>query len=73
MEARERHQQNLIPVVDPGESSPYFLIKLRPEGPKKIFLETAPPPPPLLDDWPPLYLKVWIWHWIQLMCHFKLR
>ena len=27
-----------------------FKTKLRPEGPKKIFLETAPPPP---------YLRVW--------------
>ena len=43
---------------------PYFESKLRPKGPKKLFLKTTPlisgsgwPPPP------PLYLKVWICHW----------
>ena len=46
--------------------SPYFLIKMRPEGPK-IFLETAPPPPPPLsqrldDRTPSPYLQVWISH-----------
>ena len=41
-----------------------FKTKLRPEGPKKIFLETAPPPPLSegLDDLPPSHLKVWICH-----------
>ena len=43
-----------IPVEGPrGTCLPrsYFKTKLRPEGPKKSFLETAPPP---LDDHPPL-------------------
>ena len=31
-------------------ASPYFWTKLRPEGPKKVFWETAPPP----------YLRVWM-------------
>ena len=30
---------------------PYFSTKMRPEGPKKIFWETAPPPP---------HLRVWM-------------
>ena len=44
-------------VVDLGEVPGgarvphYFWTKLKPEGPKKIFLETAPPPP---------YLRVWM-------------
>ena len=38
-----------------GGAPPYFSTKMRPEGPKKIFLETAPPPPPP-------YLKVRIHH-----------
>ena len=38
----------LIPLI--------FQTKLRPEGPRKFFLETFPPPPPR----PPHYLKVWI-------------
>ena len=44
-------------VVDPGGPGgppSYFSTKMRPEGPKKIFLR--PPPPPLsqgLDDRPP--------------------
>ena len=29
---------------------PYFSTKMRPKGPKKIVLETAPPPP-YLKDW----------------------
>ena len=36
-------------VAGPGVAPPYFWIKLKPGGPKKIFWETAPPP---------LYLKV---------------
>ena len=32
---------------------PYFSTKMRPEGPKKIFLETAPPLSQGLDDRPP--------------------
>ena len=36
----------------------YFLTKMRPEGPKKIFWETDPPDPPP----PPPHLKVWIYH-----------
>ena len=42
----------------------YFCIKVRPEGPKKIFLR---PVPPYLRVWmtaPPSYLKVWICHWL---------
>ena len=52
-----------LAVVDPGEgywgpgSPPYFSTKMRPEGPKKCFLETAPPPP---------YLKVWIRYCLAL-------
>ena len=38
---------------------PYLSTKMRPEGQKKIFWETATAPSPL----PPLpYLKVWIHH-----------
>ena len=42
-----------------GERPPYFSTKMRPEGPKKIVLETVPPylrvwmtgsPPPLLSE-----------------------
>ena len=38
---------------------PYFSTKMRPEGPKKIFLETAPPPPPPLSEGldPPLTVR----------------
>ena len=42
---------SLITVVDPGEgpggppSPPQFLGQLRPEGPKKVWGVTAPPPP----------------------------
>ena len=36
-------ETTIIPVVDPGEGPPYFWTKLRPEGPKKVFWETAPP------------------------------
>ena len=44
----------------------YFCIKVRPEGPKKIFLRPAPPLSQSLDDRPPpCYLKVWICHWLQ--------
>ena len=42
-----------------GPAPPYFWTNLRPEGPKKYFLET--PPLPLLkglDDRGPHYLKV---------------
>ena len=50
---------------------PYFWTKLRPEGPKKLFLEDAPPP--YLRVWitdPPPYLKAWIWHckYYYLLC-----
>ena len=54
-------------VVDPGdgpmgtEPPPLipliFQTKLRPEGPRKFFLETFPLPPPPKA---PRYLKVWI-------------
>ena len=52
---KDRNQQSA--VADPGGGAappPYFWAlwtKLRSEGPKKIFWETAPPSP---------YLKVWI-------------
>ena len=57
-----------VAVADPGEGRgpsphPYFLTKLRPEGPEKFFWK----PPPLskgLNDPSPPYLKVWIWHCI---------
>ena len=52
-------------VPAPPPTTPYFWTKLRPEGPKKIFLETTPPPLlsqglddrlPLSEDLdPPLY------------------
>ena len=37
-----------VTVADPGKglggpSPPYFWIKLRPDGPKKIFWKTPPP------------------------------
>ena len=43
-------------VADPGEGPggpgpPYFYTKLRPDGPKKIFLRLSPPPP---------YLRIWM-------------
>ena len=61
--------------VDPAP--PYFYTKLRPEGPKKIFLRPGPPllsgsewpdPPHLSGSgWPdppfPPYIKVWFRHW----------
>ena len=31
--------------VPEGADPPYYLTRLRPKGPKKIILETAPPPP----------------------------
>ena len=42
-------------VADPGEGPggpgpPYFYTKLRPDGPKKIFLRLSPPP----------YLRIWM-------------
>ena len=43
-----------LAMADPGKGSggpgspPYFPTKMRPKGPKKCILETAPPPPPLL-------------------------
>ena len=56
-------------MVDPGEGSEgpaplFFSIKMRPEGPKKIFFETGPPP--YLTVWmtapppPSPYLKDWM-------------
>ena len=41
-----------------GPCPPYFWTKLRPKGPKKLFLRPGggPPPPP------PPYPKVWIRH-----------
>ena len=53
-----------------ARAPPYFWTKLRPEGPKKMFLETTPPPPLCqgLDDRAPPYLKVWI---RQCMGHFS--
>ena len=46
---------------------PYFLTKLRLEGPKKNCCETGSPPPLISGSgWPPRprYLKVWIRHWL---------
>ena len=40
-----------------GPRPPYFQTRMRPEGPKKYFLETAPHPPPPL---PTTYLRVWM-------------
>ena len=45
-------------VADPGEGPPYFSTKMRPQGPKKNFLQIGPPslmsgsgwPPPLLSE-----------------------
>ena len=44
MEGRERHQQNCIPVVDPGEPSLYFFYQTEARRPEKIFLGDCPPP-----------------------------
>ena len=59
-------------LADPGEGPglpPYFKTKLRPEGSKKLFLETGPPY--LRDDRDaPPSLKVWIRHCKQ---HRKCR
>ena len=63
------HKATIITVADPGEgprgsTPPYFWTKLRPEGPKKFFLET----PPFLRVWmTPPYLKVWIRHCIKYL------
>ena len=47
---------------------PYFSTKMRPEGQKKIFLETEPPLSKGVDDQPlPPYLKVWICHCFELL------
>ena len=45
-----------VTVADPGKglggpSPPYFWIKLRADGPKKIFWKTPPPP---------FYSRVWM-------------
>ena len=55
-------------VADPGEgpggAPRYFSTKMRPKGPKKIFLETARPYlKVLMTPPPPAYLKFWIRHW----------
>ena len=47
---RERHQRNCIPVVDPGEPSPYFFYQTEVRRPEKIFFGDCPPP----------YLRVWM-------------
>ena len=57
------------PSGPPPPSRPYFSIKMRPEGPKKIFLETGPPslsqgsgwPPPPLSIYPPLVSWWGVW------------
>ena len=36
-------ETTIIPVADPGKGPPDFSTKLRPEGLKKFFWETAPP------------------------------
>ena len=58
-----------VTVADPGKGAPpNFWTKLRPEGPKKLFLETASPPPPYLRVWmSPPYLKLWIWQCVILL------
>ena len=43
---RERHQRNCIPVVDPGEPSPYFFYQTEVRRPEKIYFLGRPPPPP---------------------------
>ena len=54
-----------------ARAPPFFSTKVRPEGPPKNFLETAPPLSQGLDDRPrppcppPTYLKVWISHCIS--------
>ena len=54
-----RSEKLYCPVADPGEAyPPYLSTKMRPEGPKKNFWETRPPPPPHPPSLP--YLKVWI-------------
>ena len=60
----------LLTVANPGNpGGPLSLIFrpnwLRPEGPKKWFLETAPPPPLISGTPLPPYLKVWIRHWLK--------
>ena len=67
-----------VAVADPGEGPwgpelpPYFSTKMRPEGPKKKFVETGPLLSQDLDD-PSPHLKVWICHlqWMKpLQQHF---
>ena len=51
-----------------GPGPPYFSTKMRPEGPKKIFLETGPPLSQGVDDQSlPPYLKVWSRHCFELL------
>ena len=44
---KDRADWERLTVADPGErpAPSYFWTKLRPEGPKKMFLETSPTPP----------------------------
>ena len=53
-----------------------FFYQTEARRPEKIFFGDSPPPL-YLRVWMTIphtpYLKVWIQHWIQLMCHFKLR
>lgn len=65
-------RETLSPQVCKGGAqgawaSPLFLTKLKPEGPKKNFVETSPPPPLLISDlddqaFAQPSLKVWIHH-----------
>ena len=60
---KDRADWERLTVADPGERpAPPPLIfgpNLGPKGRKKFFWR---PPPLLLDDRGPHYLKVWIWH-----------
>ena len=53
---KKKYNHDAVHVADRGEVArgarppPYFSTKMRPEGPKNIFLETPPP----------LYLRVWM-------------
>lgn len=59
-------RETLSPQVCKGGAqgawaSPLFLTKLKPEGPKKNFVETSPPPPSLSRIWMTRHSPSFLW------------